>query len=181
MGWICTPLVHSTIRWIRDYGAVWWTPERLRPISYAKNWCAKKFMESDCTHFWMVDADTIPPPDALNLLLEAECDIVAADVKTMKLDIDGIEKPVRMLMRGSNDKYYEAHGTGVERVDRIGFGCVLFRRRIFEMVEFPWFEERSWGEIRGTDFTFCKKLEELDIPIYGHFDVICKHRKEWDL
>ena len=181
MGWICTPLVALAIRWIRDYGAVWWTPERLRPISYAKNWCAKKFMESDCTHFWMLDADTIPPSDALDMLLDADCDIVAAVVRTMKLDLDGIVKPVAMLMRGHEGQYYEASGSGVQSVDRIGFGCVLFKRRVFEMIKFPWFEEKPWGEVRGTDFIFCEKLEELGVPIHGHFDVICQHRKEWDL
>ncbi len=137
------------------------------------------FMKTERTHFWLIDADTEPPQSALEDLLEPAQPVVAAVVRVMKLDDDGITKPVQMLMRENGDgKYYEAIDTGVKVVDRAGFGCVLFERDVFNKIPFPWFEEKPWGESRGTDFNVCEKLERVGIPLYGQFDVVCGHRKE---
>ena len=178
MGWITTGLARAIPYWLKNYDLEWWAPEGLRPISYARNWVARKFMESERTHFWLIDADTVPPQDALDMMLEADMPVVAAIVHVMKEDMDGVTKPVQMLMRGNGAGYYEAQDYGVKLVDRAGFGCVLFQRQVFNRIPFPWFEEKPWGESRGTDFIFCEKLEKEDIPIYGQFDVVCGHRKE---
>jgi len=135
-------------------------------------------MESDADYFWLIDADISPPQHALGALLSAGQDVVAASVKVRKIDVDGNEKAVNMLMRGNNGKYYEAYGTGVEQIDRAGFGCVLFHRHVFEAIPFPWFELKPWGEFRGTDFILCEKMEHMGIALYGHFDVVCGNRAE---
>lgn len=139
-------------------------------------------MKTERSHFWLIDADTEPPIDALERMLEIQQPVVCAVVHVMKRDLDGIQKPVRMLMKagvGTNGVgFYESDGDGAESVDRAGFGCVLFERDVFNQIPFPWFEEKPWGESRGTDFNVCEKLEKAGIPIYGHYDVICGHRKE---
>lgn len=179
MGWLATGLVKNIPYWLKNYDLEWWPePTNMRPLSYARNWFGRKFLESEREYFWIVDADTEPPRDALERMLDAEVAVIAAVVKTWKRDLDGITKPVQMLMRQNGDGYYEAQDYGVKLVDRAGFGCVLFHRSVFENIEFPWFEERPWGEVRGTDFILCEKLEEAGIPIYGHFDIVCAHRKE---
>lgn len=178
MGWIATGLARRIPYWLKNFNSVWYTPENLRPISYARNWIADVFMQTEYSHFWLIDADTTPPRSALQRMLDADVPVIGAGVNVMKLDSDGITKPVRMFMRQNGSGYYEAHGSGVEQVDRIGFGCVLFEREVFGMMDFPWFEERNWGEVRGTDFLMCERLEENAIPIFAHFDIQCGHRKE---
>lgn len=178
LGWICTELAQAMPYWLKNFSTTWWAPVGLKPISYARNWCASKFMESDANHFWLIDADISPPKYALGALLSAEKDVVATAVKVMKIDDGGNKMPVNMLMRGNNGKYYEAHGNGLERIDRAGFGCILFHRRVFEIIPFPWFELKPWGEFRGTDFIFCEKLERAGIPLYARFDVACGNRAE---
>ena len=139
------------------------------------------FRETDCSHFWLIDADVTPPVHALVSMLRADVDVIAADVKVMKLDSDRVEKPARMLMTGRNGRYYEQSGYGVKRIDRAGFGCVMIRRSVFDAIPFPWFEERPWGAVRGTDFIFCEKMEQASIPLHGHFDVVCSNRVEVEL
>jgi hypothetical protein len=100
----------------------------------------------------------------------------------MKRDVDGLVKPVGMVVRkDENGELKAALGDGVQRVDRCGSSCILIERWVFEKVEFPWYEDRAWGESRGQDFVFCEKLEEAEIPLFAHFGVVCSHRKEVDI
>jgi len=156
-------------------------PSGLKPFGYMRNYWVERFLETRDEWFLTVDADTIPPIDAIDKMLEAGVDAVLAKVRTMKLDNDGIVKPVGTLVERRDGAFYEAHGDGLRTIDRGGLACALIRRRVFEDISFPWFEEMSWGDSRDADFNFCEKLEKAGIPLYGRFDVICQHRKEWDL
>ncbi len=178
MGWIDVGLARNIPYWLKNFNAAWFTPEKLRPLSYARNWIAKQFMQTNYSHFWLLDADTSPPRSALQKLLDADVQVIGASYNVMKLDTDELMKPVRMLMRRRGNDFYEAEGSGIEPVDRMGFGSVLFKREVFEIIKFPWFEERPWGDSRGTDFNVCEKLEAAGIPMHGHFDILCGHRKE---
>ncbi len=180
MGWICTPLARQFGDWERRLGVKICTPEGLKPMSFARNWCVDLFLQTDCDFFWLLDADIAPAPGILEALLKADKDIIAAPVRVLKVDTDEKLKPVPMLMmRGDDHEFYSVNGSGVERIDRAGFACILFKRWIFETaISCPWFEERPWGKYRGTDFIFCEKLDKLEIPLYGHFDLDCKQKVE---
>jgi hypothetical protein len=154
-----------------------YTPLGLRPTSYARNDCAKRFMETDAKYLWFIDSDTTPPPEALKLLLDADKPAVSGVVNSI-IKVNGENKALGMVLkRGEDGQYYPAIGTqGVHKIDASGFACILLKREVFEQVEFPWFEEKSWGESRGEDFIFCEKMAEKGIPLYAHFEVQCKHR-----
>jgi len=156
-------------------------PSGLKPFGYMRNYWVERFLENGAEWLATVDADTIPPPDALDKMFAAGVDVVLAKVRTMKLDDDGIVKPVGTLVERRDGAFYEADGNGLRTIDRGGLACALIRRRVFELISPHWFEEMSWGDSRDADFNFCEKLEKAGIPLYGHFDVVCRHRKEWDL
>ncbi len=174
--WLCTPLALTIPRWLRDHqGCIVYAPEMLKPLAYARNFCVEKFLETDATHFFIVDADIAPAPGVLEHLLSAEVAVIAAKVNQLKLDDDGIMKPCPMLMRRDEEGNFKAaYGKGIGQIDRAGFACVLFTRAVFEKIKCPWFEQRPWGLSRGTDFNFCEKMEETNIPLFGHFDMECK-------
>ena len=69
---------------------------------------------------------------------------------------------------------------GGARIDAAGSGCILFKREVFEKIAFPWYEERPWGGVRGSDFILCEKMAVAQIPLHAHFGVVCVHRKEVD-
>ncbi len=181
MGWLHAGLASRILVWTRDLGAYVICPEYLRPTSYARNWCAREFLKSDRSHLLFVDADTLPPFDAPKLLLDADKPVVAAVVHQMKLDDDGITKPVPMVARREERGFVPVYGKGIVEIDTCGFGCVLIEREVFSKIDFPWFEDHPWGEGRGQDFDFCRKAEKADVSLYAHLDVVCRHRKQVDL
>jgi len=175
MRWICTPLARTRTYWEKNYPVRVFDPEMLKPIGYARNVCVDKFLKTQATHFFLVDADVAPPEDTLEKLLKADVDVIAARVNVMKLDGDGTIKPIHILCRRNKENDLKVYfGQGVERVDRAGFACVLFKRSVFEQIACPWFESKDWGAVRGTDFGFCEKLEKVGIPVHGHFDTNCQ-------
>lgn len=169
--WISTQLALTLPHWMKNYGVTVFAPEMLKPIGYARNYCVKKFLETKATHFLFIDADVAPEPGVLEKLLTANVDVIAAKVNVMKVDVDGIAKPVPILCRRNASGEMKIHfGKGVERIDRAGTGCMLIKRSVFETIKCPWFESKDWGEVRGTDFNFCEKMEKAGIPLFGHFD-----------
>lgn len=71
-------------------------------------------------------------------------------------------------------------------VDCCGFGCVLCKRELFNMVEQPWFfmaHEENVVNIDGNtdeycigeDMYFCRKLIKNGIQIWAHGSVLCGH------
>lgn len=174
MGWICTPLSLNFVYWLKNYDTELIAPVGFKPISYARNYCVDRFLQTEADHMWLIDADTAPPAHALIELLEAKAPVIAASVNQIKRDVNGELKPARLLMsRGEDGQIYSVEGNGVQKIDRAGFACVLFSRWVLEKIGCPWFEERPWGKVRGTDFVFCEKMEQLGIPLYGHFDIQC--------
>ena len=181
MGWLHTGLVSRLMPWLRDGGVTLFTPSGLRPIPYARNTCVDAFLKSLCSHLWFVDADTVPPADALDSLLDADEIAVSGVVHQMKVDEDGTQKPVAMVMRRNGDgDLKEARGQGIEPIDACGSGCVMYRRELFEVLERPWYEERPIGAVRGSDLILGEKMAAAQIPLHAHFGVVCVHRKEVD-
>ena len=181
MGWLHTGLVERLIPWLRDWDTILYTPSGLRPIPFARNTCVRAFLHSPASHLWFIDADTVPPAETLELFLRANVVAISGVVHQMKVDDDGIQKPVPMVMqRNGNGDLKAAYGEGVELIDACGSGCVLYERQVFERLEFPWYEERPWGDVRGSDFILCEKLADVGIPLHAHFDVVCRHRKEME-
>ena len=167
--------------WLRDWDTILYTPSNLRPIPFARNSCVLAMRHSQATHIWFVDADTVPEYNALELLLRENVQAISGVVPQMKIDEDGMQKPVGMVMRRNSDGDLKAaYGEGVEVIDACGSGCVLYERNVFEKLEMPWYEERPWGPVRGSDLILGEKMAAAGIPLHAHFGVVCGHRKEVD-
>ena len=59
------------------------------------------------------------------------------------------------------------------RIDHAGFGCVLFRREVFEhpKMPFPWFDLKA--KMYGSDMYFYTKAKQAEIPIWVDPTVRC--------
>jgi hypothetical protein len=188
LGWIRMGLIHHVIEWISIYGGVVHHPEGYRPVSYARNMCVAAFLQSACTHLWFVDSDTVPPPGAFQMLLEADKEAITGVTRVVMADADGQQKSVPMVAvydpnatnpdktKGGYRPIANAKVTGIRPLDVAGASCLMLRRSVFDKVEGPpWFDEESWGSNRGEDFRFCQRMKEAGIQLYGHFDVKCIH------
>lgn len=73
--------------------------------------------------------------------------------------------------------------TGVMKVGVVGFGCVMMRIDVLHRMQEHFKDElfqmpiQSDGKSMGEDVFFCKRLNEMGIPIYLDCEVQCGHLK----
>jgi len=67
----------------------------------------------------------------------------------------------------------------VEEVVKIGFGCVMIAREVFEAIERPWFmydyTDASPGVYPGPDMYFCKKATAAGFSIWCDYSITSPH------
>lgn len=169
-------LVQSLVPQLKEYPFL--IVAGVSPVALARNVIVENFLKTDATHLWMIDADTIPPPDALETLLAADVDIAT-----------GITPILRQGSRTSNI-YEDTSGMPMELKDTehkkksfpiagCGAACLLIRREVLEKVGKPWFAE-VWGD-DGThmseDVFFCNRATEEGFTITCVPKVVCGHAR----
>ena len=151
----------------------------------ARNYIHEIFVtQYKTSHLFMLDSDVLPPPFVVEKLLDHNLPIVGAFYRkkesfTFK-DLSGNEhvtaRPVVYDWSQEKDgKFWFASridpGVGLEKVAGIGAGCLLMRRDVaIKLGERP-YNMNSAGE----DLTLCKKLMDLEIPLYVDWDLPCAH------
>lgn len=178
-GWIHSALVQSLMSQLK--GRKFAIILGQKPVSKARNEIVKAFLESDCTHLFMADADTIIPQDAIDSLLAIDMPIASG---------------VTPMMRGNN-VYYNIFQVNDEKetldpmasshqlpdsdrmtVQAVGSSCILIRRDVFEkMGESPWYFD-TWTQADqyiSEDIMFCNIAREAGFSITVNPKVLCKH------
>lgn len=126
----------------------------------------------------MLDSDVMFPPNLLERLMAHDLpklavvggwyrDKNAADhhpcVYDFVEDQDGVS-----VFRHRKDP-----GVGLEKVDAMGAGCWLMTREVAEALgDEPYSKNIAGG---GEDFKLCRRLMELDIPLYVDWSLNCAH------
>ena len=75
---------------------------------------------------------------------------------------------------------------GLQKVDAVGTGCVLFARRVFEHPEFrKGAFTRKLNEDgtvdKGNDLSFSERARDCGIEFYAHYDYPCGHVNEIEI
>jgi len=187
MGTIQTDLVLRIISWVYGTKAIFFPPQGYSPVSVARNLCVTEFLKQGFDYLFFVDADTVPPPEAIKTLLASKKQIISGVTCNLKLCTDGLLRPAPMVMRYVNPKDPEeglkpiAQQEGVEEVDGFGMSCCMIHKSVFDGMEEPYFTEKFVAEpgkkAMGEDLLFCKRLKELGIPLFADFSVNCDHHK----
>lgn len=152
------------------------------PVAHARNMMVEGFLKSDATHLWMIDADTIPPPDALEKMLKAGKPVVTGITPILKnnrttsnvyLDISGESASLEEM---------EKHAEKGEWVDVLGCGasCLLIERRVIEKLSKPYFAE-LWaedGQHVTEDIFFGNTVIDAGFKITCIPSVRCGHVKQ---
>lgn len=147
-----------------------------------RNQIVRRFLDTDFSHLLMIDDDTVPPPNILELL-NYDKDIIAApvtqwhenDMYWVIMDWVAEEQAFRQVPPDRRN--------GLQKVDGVGTGCILIKRGVLESVQKPF--ERLWDQYGiqalGQDFYFCRKATELGFEVWAHWDYPCLHYKSIDL
>jgi len=187
MGNVRTDLMMRIISWSRNTKMILFTPQNYSPVSVARNLCVGAFLEGGYDYLFFVDADTVPPPDALAKLLVANKKIISGVTCNLKLCNDGMLRPAPMVFRYVNEDDREEGlkpvllEKGIEKVDAFGMSCCLIHKSIFEGMKQPYFNEEFVAEEGkkpiGEDIKFCHAVKDLGKDMWCEFSVHCDHWK----
>ncbi len=152
-----------------------------KPIVNNRNTIVQKFLATDCDYLMMIDADIIPPPNALNL---ADFD---KDIITPLMFVKQKGMLIPLFLKRNKDGIYDAADylgkVGLQEVDATGTGCIVIKREVLEKMKHPF--ENKYDEdgikILGNDFYFCQKAKKLGFKIYVHLDYVASHHSTQDL
>lgn len=178
-GWIHSNLIRSIIPQMQ--GRPLAISAGMVPCEKARNHIVETFLSSDCTHVFMVDADTIPPDDAIDRLLKLDTDIATGitpivnnDGVTSNIFVTTEEegKPLSMLEATKKKDLFEITG--------VGMACVLIKREVFEKLKKPvyagvWFQNSKFVE---GDIHFCGNAKEAGFKIMCDPTIVCHHVKQ---
>lgn len=181
-GHIVPELATLLINWSHD--ARWliqsYMPKGLFPLDNARNHCVTKFLEGNCDYLLWIDNDIVPPINTLEKFLLADKDIIGAVAFAMKYENNqGFPYPVT-LRYNENKKYIVYYGKGIEECDATGGACLMFKRKVYEMIERPYeFQYYRNGTLALTcDFDIFQKCQKLGFKLFIDFSLICDHIKE---
>lgn len=195
MGNIQTDLMLQLITWCLKYKVLIFPPQRFYPIAKARNVCVEAFLKSDYEWLFFVDSDTVPPADALDILLKDNKQFTSGIVCNLKLCTDGVQRPVPCVFRQPQNKrefeeckdikaYYPLKKSykGLKEIAAAGMACTLLHRSVFKNLKPPYFKERYVGKpgevATGEDIMFCQTMEAQGIKMWADFRVRCSHWKQ---
>ena len=191
LGSIRVELVRALFGWQThpDYDVRFYFPQGMLPLDSARNHCVQKFIElsnHEDDRLWFIDDDIVPPPDALNIMLDHNRDIVGLLCFMVKPDDKGQLVPVPIAMRYApgNRLTVFFEGQGLTEVDAIGGGCVMIKRKVYETIggrpyEFHYYPDGNLSLV--GDYDFCQKAQKAGFKIHVDFAHLCGHIKAIDL
>jgi len=145
-------------------------------IAILRNGIVKALLESECSHLLMIDTDMVVHKDTLVNMINRNVDIVGAlyfqrypQFPPCAVRFNGKENlPLTMEELKSKD---------LIEVNRVGTGCILIKREVFENVKYPWFHTRTKDGmlIMTDDYYFCDKAKEAGFKVYVDTSVPCQH------
>lgn len=145
------------------------------PVTLARNQATRKFLKTNATHMLMVDDDTvIMTRGAIDRLLALDADIAAGLVPWW----DGVSGLILNAQCEPN-VWLKPWPTGTFPVWHVGTAIMMIARRVFELIEWPWFQwrESREGDYQGEDLDFCRKAREKGCSIMVDAGVIGDHFK----
>ncbi len=189
--WIHKTVVHRLLRLQFDgrYKLTIMMPPH-KPFENNLHHIIVDLLKGDWDYWLTIDADNPPEENPLDLV-ELDKDVIGCPTPIIHFSKEHLgDAPVYM----NAYDYIEEHGAykphspmeGLQRVDAVGTGCVLFARRVFEnpFMQTGCFERKKNldGTIeKGNDISFCERAREQGFEIWVHYNYFCSHINEIDI
>lgn len=132
-----------------------------------RNTLVNKALEDGATHVLFIDTDMVFPADTLDRLLAHNKPLVFANCCTRSLNP---AKPT--AQKNGIQVWTERESTGLQEVDRCGFGVALIDIEVFKRIPKPWFEFKYLADrddYGGEDIYFC------DLAIKAGYQLFIDH------
>jgi len=167
-----------------DYGIELFRARTGHDIAILRNGIVQVFLKSECSHLLMIDTDMIIHKDALINMIERNVDIVGAlyfmryppfNPCAVRFDLN--HKVPAKGEQINELTMEELVSKRLIEVNRVGTGCILVKREVFETVKYPWFHTRTKNGniIMSDDYYFCDKARASNYKVYVDTSVPCQH------
>lgn len=177
----------AIVEMCKEHDAVFF-PVRGYDVASARNYAAHEAVNGGYTHLLFIDSDTVPPTNALTMLLERNHPVeVGAYVwcaDYSKTIISRLEEPRGLIYDGerliSCSEVKELQGEELQ-IGGAGLGCALISTEVLKQLNAPWFRWVIYdnGEELGEDCYFAELCRMNNIPMYLDSRVLCGHIKPY--
>jgi hypothetical protein len=138
-------------------------------IPFSRQVLAKTSLEQGATHILWIDSDMEFPPDTLLRFLRRDEKLIAANCMTRR-------KPFRNTAQYENSEPVPTRmeSSGLEKVNRVGFGVAWTAAEVFENISLPWFDFEWMSELScflGEDYTFFEKAKAAGYELFVDHDL----------
>lgn len=178
---------NNLVNWFLSgkYRMRWSCLKNVQPGYAARNKCHQDFLEDGSFDYMLcLDADTIPPVDVIDRLLDDDKDMVSATVQTLKESKEGEINLIPVAFRwdesDKEDIGYKVHADkGLVEVDMGTLACCLIKKKVLEAVGpgafTNWYDD-EWN-IKGKtgDFCFSERVREVGFHIWNDYRILCDH------
>lgn len=148
----------------------------VQPVDNARNVIVQEFLASNATHLFFIDADTIPPRDAIWKMLEHDKDMVTAITPIVESD-DGFTFYRKSNVVGLEGMPIASHH-GLQRAIAAGSSCILIKRKVFEGLPKPYYRfEYIDDQIVSEDIFFTRKAFAVGFELWADTDLLANHYK----
>lgn len=195
MGDINVETVARLIRWAKMFpkGVVnFYFTYKVSPVDRARNQIVDWFLDqkANMTHLFFIDADTVPPFDALEKMLVLDKPVVTG--LTPMLQYDKEKQVWGTMYNAFKETTKDEEGKpltevvditgGAVPVHRFGGSCLLIKREVFEKIQKPYFKfdlkDNGIEHRVSEDIWFAEKVREAGIEMVAHTGVVCGHYKQ---
>ena len=152
--------------------------DRDKYIFSTRNRIVRRFMELDYDFLLMIDADTVPLFNPLDLV-DFSCDIIAAPERVIETPhITWSAWRVKDSLMAPID--IEKESDAVVEVDAVGAGCIAIKRSVLEKIKAPFNVVIDDEGIlaMGADIRFCQLAKKHGFEVWMTTKLICEHYKE---
>ena len=138
-------VISSILQTMRQFPGIPLTISRQFEVSQAREEIARSFLNSDCTHLLMMDADIVLMPDTLSKMLEVDAPVVVAkyaEKGKMEASYHCYHHSQVPFRRDPPVEVRPGERRELKDIDPMlfGLGCVLVKREVFEKLEEPYFK-----------------------------------------
>jgi GT2 family glycosyltransferase len=190
LGEIRVELVDRLLSWTKSkHNIAVYMPPGMLPLDNARSHCLSKFIEisnNENDRLLFIDADIVPPVNALDILIAHDKDVVGLLCFMIKPNESGMLTPLPIAMRYNKNNQYNVYfdGVGLTEVDALGGGCIMSKRKVFEAIGGRCFEFHYYPDGKLSlvgDYDYCQKVQKAGFKIYVDFANTCGHIKSVDL
>ena len=153
----------------------------------ARNKIAEEALNRKTDYVLMVDSDIILPKNALTNLIEGLPEVCFGYCVRHKSSKKTAHTETAINKPGDSNtnpfftnELIEKRNNGIFRlpVRSAGAACALIQTKVFEKLEYPWFDYISYKNktFLSEDYYFCKKCRDAQIPLCVDTRVACGHR-----